>query len=289
MTRRCLVICTVRVYCCTRPFLSLFSSPFTHGRNNDRAGEPGWRALTKSVDRLKLTALAATTVGAPTNMSFEPKFLIETVTFQSYIRWSCSPLRTTTRVASRVAPQSASSVYCSARTTASQSMWPTRSECRLRRTTKMPRHGSSTTITSRGCSRCSKRSTVRALRIPPSPGSFEVPDSLLLRRRDATARERMIGWYHTGPKLRASDLEINELFKRYIARPVMVIVDVRPQTVGIPTDAYFAVEEIKDVGVPRDRGPIFLTFRMRFHRTAPKHVKLFFMRHRPSRRRRQKR
>jgi proteasome lid subunit RPN8/RPN11 len=61
------------------------------------------------------------------------------------------------------------------------------------------------------------------------------------------ARERMIGWYHTGPKLRASDLEINELFKRFIARPVMVIVDVRPQTVGIPTDAYFAVEEIKDV------------------------------------------
>ena len=61
------------------------------------------------------------------------------------------------------------------------------------------------------------------------------------------ARERMIGWYHTGPKLRAADLEINELFKRFIARPVMVIVDVRPHTVGIPTDAYFAVEEIKDV------------------------------------------
>ena len=65
------------------------------------------------------------------------------------------------------------------------------------------------------------------------------------------ARERMIGWYHTGPKLRASDQEINDLFKRFIARPVMVIVDVRPQTVGIPTDAYFAVEEIKDVRVSR--------------------------------------
>lgn len=61
------------------------------------------------------------------------------------------------------------------------------------------------------------------------------------------ARERMIGWYHSGPKLRASDQEINDLFKRYIARPVMVIVDVRPHTVGIPTDAYFGVEEIKDV------------------------------------------
>ena len=65
-----------------------------------------------------------------------------------------------------------------------------------------------------------------------------------------TARERMIGWYHTGPKLRASDQEINDLFKRFIARPVMVIVDVRPQVVGMPTDAYFAVEEIKDVSYP---------------------------------------
>ncbi|TCD70264.1 proteasome regulatory particle subunit [Steccherinum ochraceum] len=66
--------------------------------------------------------------------------------------------------------------------------------------------------------------------------------------KKVNARERMIGWYHTGPKLRASDLEINELLKRFIPNPVMVIVDVRPQTVGIPTDAYFAVEEIKDDG-----------------------------------------
>ncbi|KDR69312.1 hypothetical protein GALMADRAFT_272150 [Galerina marginata CBS 339.88] len=66
--------------------------------------------------------------------------------------------------------------------------------------------------------------------------------------KKVNARERMIGWYHTGPKLRASDQEINDLFKRFIARPVMVIVDVRPQAVGMPTDAYFAVEEIKDDG-----------------------------------------
>lgn len=66
--------------------------------------------------------------------------------------------------------------------------------------------------------------------------------------RKVNARERMIGWYHTGPKLRASDQEINDLFKRYIAKPVMVIIDVRPEAVGIPTDAYYAVEEIKDDG-----------------------------------------
>lgn len=57
----------------------------------------------------------------------------------------------------------------------------------------------------------------------------------------------MIGWYHSGPKLRASDLEINELFKRYTPNPVLVIVDVKPKEIGIPTDAYFAIEEIKDV------------------------------------------
>ena len=65
------------------------------------------------------------------------------------------------------------------------------------------------------------------------------------------AREKLIGWYHSGPKLRASDLEVNELFKRYTPNPLLVIIDVQPKEVGVPTDAYFAVEEIRDVR----RGP----------------------------------
>ena len=32
-----------------------------------------------------------------------------------------------------------------------------------------------------------------------------------------TAKERLIGWYHTGPRLRASDLEINEVIKRFVS------------------------------------------------------------------------
>ena len=63
------------------------------------------------------------------------------------------------------------------------------------------------------------------------------------------AREKLIGWYHSGPKLRASDLEINELFKRYTPNPLLVIIDVQPKEAGVPTDAYFAVEEIKDVRI----------------------------------------
>jgi 26S proteasome regulatory subunit N8 len=66
--------------------------------------------------------------------------------------------------------------------------------------------------------------------------------------KKVNAREKLIGWYHTGPKLRASDLLINELFKRYTPNPLLVIIDVQPKEVGVPTDAYFAVEEIKDDG-----------------------------------------
>ena len=74
--------------------------------------------------------------------------------------------------------------------------------------------------------------------------------------KKVNAREKLIGWYHSGPKLRASDLEINELFKRYTPNPLLVIIDVQPKEVGVPTDAYFAVEEIKDVRRPIPSSPI---------------------------------
>jgi len=66
------------------------------------------------------------------------------------------------------------------------------------------------------------------------------------------AREKVIGWYHSGPKLRGSDLAINKLLRNYIPNPILVIVHINAAkddpTVGIPTDAYFAIEEIKDDG-----------------------------------------
>lgn len=111
-------------------------------------------------------------------------------------------------------------------------------------------------IAARGNSGCG-----RTWRIPKAQGGLGKPDApqylfadlLPFFRFSFTcappAREKMVGWYHTGPKLRSSDLEINELIKRFMPRPVMVIVDPRQRDVGIPTDAYFAVEEIKDVSV----------------------------------------
>ena len=86
--------------------------------------------------------------------------------------------------------------------------------------------------------------------------------------KKVNAREKLIGWYHSGPKLRASDLEINELFKRYTPNPLLVIIDVQPKEAGVPTDAYFAVEEIKDVRLsPFIHVP---TVRLAHPRTAPR-------------------
>ncbi|KAJ2784112.1 proteasome regulatory particle subunit [Coemansia javaensis] len=66
--------------------------------------------------------------------------------------------------------------------------------------------------------------------------------------KKVNAKERVVGWYHNGPKLRGSDLQINDLFKRYTANPVLVVIDVHPRAVGVPTNAYFAVEDIHDDG-----------------------------------------
>ncbi|CUM65318.1 uncharacterized protein PRCAT00002953001 [Priceomyces carsonii] len=67
------------------------------------------------------------------------------------------------------------------------------------------------------------------------------------------AKEKLIGWYHSGPKLRPSDLKINDVFKKYTTNPLLLIVDVEPREVGIPTDAYYAVDDIKNDGSAAER------------------------------------
>jgi len=53
----------------------------------------------------------------------------------------------------------------------------------------------------------------------------------------------VIGWYSTGPKIRPSDLQINELIRRYTAEPVLTIIDVNPtDDLEIPTAAYISIE-----------------------------------------------
>ncbi|CAO2817038.1 unnamed protein product [Amaranthus hypochondriacus] len=71
-------------------------------------------------------------------------------------------------------------------------------------------------------------------------------ESMYSMYRRINAKEHVVGWYSTGPKLRENDLDIHRLFNDYVPNPVLVIIDVQPEELGIPTKAYYAVEEVKE-------------------------------------------
>jgi 26S proteasome regulatory subunit N8 len=67
--------------------------------------------------------------------------------------------------------------------------------------------------------------------------------------RKVSARENVVGWYSSGPRIRPADIDINDLFKKYTPNPVLVIIDVQPkEDLELPTKAYVAVEEVKEDG-----------------------------------------
>ncbi|CAJ0586425.1 unnamed protein product, partial [Mesorhabditis spiculigera] len=64
------------------------------------------------------------------------------------------------------------------------------------------------------------------------------------------AKEKIVGWYHTGPKLHKNDIAISEQMKRFCPHPVLVIIEAEPKQIGLPTEAYVEVQEVHDDGTP---------------------------------------
>ncbi|KAI6649601.1 26S proteasome non-ATPase regulatory subunit 7 [Oopsacas minuta] len=71
--------------------------------------------------------------------------------------------------------------------------------------------------------------------------------------RKVNSKERVIGWYHSGPKLRINDVAVNDIVSLYCNDPILVMILAQPKELGIPTDAYYAVEEIHDDGTPTSK------------------------------------
>jgi 26S proteasome regulatory subunit N8 len=71
-------------------------------------------------------------------------------------------------------------------------------------------------------------------------------ESMFSMFKRINAKEHVVGWYSTGPKLKENDLDVHALFNNYVPNPVLVIIDVQPKELGIPTKAYYAVEEVKE-------------------------------------------
>ena len=70
--------------------------------------------------------------------------------------------------------------------------------------------------------------------------------------KKVNAREKVIGWYHTGPRLREGDLDIHSLLDKYCeGSPVLVICEVQPRDMGLPVHAYHAIESIREDGAAK--------------------------------------
>jgi len=83
-------------------------------------------------------------------------------------------------------------------------------------------------------------------------------ENMLAMFRKVHAKERVVGFYSTGPQIRPNDLRIHELVQRFVPAgtvtpSVFVIIDVRPNRESIPTTAYRVVEEV-DSNVPSGGG-----------------------------------
>ncbi|TKR92612.1 hypothetical protein L596_007234 [Steinernema carpocapsae] len=75
-------------------------------------------------------------------------------------------------------------------------------------------------------------------------------ESMYAMFHKVAAKERIVGWYHTGPKLSKNDIAINEQLKRFVPNPVLVIIEAAPKDLGLPTEAYVEVQEVHDDGTP---------------------------------------
>lgn len=77
-------------------------------------------------------------------------------------------------------------------------------------------------------------------------------ESMFKMFKKVNAREKVVGWYSTGPKLRESDVDIHALISRFCeTTPVLVICEVEPKEIGLPFTAYAAIDEVRDDGTEK--------------------------------------
>lgn len=72
--------------------------------------------------------------------------------------------------------------------------------------------------------------------------------------KKVNAKEKVVGWYSSGPRLRSSDLDVNQLLGNYCDTPVLVICEVQPKSdMGLPTTAYYSKDEVREDGTQKSQ------------------------------------
>ena len=60
-------------------------------------------------------------------------------------------------------------------------------------------------------------------------------------------REKIVGFYSSGPLIKPSDLDIADLVSNYCKKPVFAIIDIRAdrEEEGLPVKAYSTIEKVR--------------------------------------------
>jgi 26S proteasome regulatory subunit N8 len=62
--------------------------------------------------------------------------------------------------------------------------------------------------------------------------------------KKVNSKEFIIGWYHSGPKMMETDVEIAKSFSRYVEDPILVIVDVKMSDANLPIQVFRLKDDI---------------------------------------------
>ncbi|KAJ3432508.1 26s proteasome non-atpase regulatory subunit 7 [Anaeramoeba flamelloides] len=75
-------------------------------------------------------------------------------------------------------------------------------------------------------------------------------ETMFEMHKKVNAKERIVGWYSTGPSIRKSDLDIHEIFRKYTQDPAFVIINVHQgdEALEIPVKSFRSIEEVKKDG-----------------------------------------
>jgi len=85
-------------------------------------------------------------------------------------------------------------------------------------------------------------------------------EQLAAMHKKVNAKETIVGWYSSGPKIKPADIQIHELFRKYVTEPVLIIMEVTGKET-MPMEAYYAVQEKShEVGFTRTFRSVPSTF-----------------------------
>ena len=76
--------------------------------------------------------------------------------------------------------------------------------------------------------------------------SYSLVFVVVVRQR-INVREKIVGFYSTGPLIKPSDLDIADLVSNYCKKPVFALIDIRAdrEEEGLPVKAYTTIEKVR--------------------------------------------